>query len=71
MAGLGPGVMFTSVFLEIDMHPTVASATGMYLTLFTTLATTINNIINQNLNLHYTLLISIVSILACIPGLYF
>ena len=52
------------------MNPAVASATGMYCTLYTTLASSINLIINEKLNLEYSLLINILTIIGSLPGLY-
>ena len=49
LAGIGPGLVFNSLFVSMDKHPSVASATGMYMTLFTTLSATINVMINQKL----------------------
>jgi uncharacterized membrane protein YfcA len=36
--GLGGGVIFNPLFLELGLHPQVASATGMYLVMFGTLS---------------------------------
>ena len=46
VSGIGPGIIFNSVLIQYDMHPAVASATGMYLTLYTTLSSTLNLLIN-------------------------
>ena len=46
MCGIGPGLLFNAVMIQLDMHPDVASATGMYLTMYTTIAATINVLIN-------------------------
>ena len=40
--GMGPGSIFTPIMVVLDMHPAVASSTGMYLTMFTAGAATIN-----------------------------
>jgi uncharacterized membrane protein YfcA len=70
LSGIGPGSLFNSAFVAMDMHPAAGSATGQFMTLFTTLASTLNLIINNRINLHYSLMINLVSILASIPGLY-
>ena len=52
------------------MHTAVASATGMYLTLFTTAAATINVLINQKLNLEYAGWICLLTLIGSLPGIY-
>ena len=52
------------------MHPAVASATGMYCTMFTTLAASIITLLNQKLNLPYAVLLCSLSLLGTMPGLY-
>jgi uncharacterized membrane protein YfcA len=39
--GLGGGVIFNPLFLKLDVTPMVASATGMYLVLFSTASSSI------------------------------
>jgi len=70
VAGLGPGLIFNSVLVQLDMHPAVASATGMYCTMFTTLAGTINILINKQLNMPFSALICLITFLGTMPGLY-
>ena len=70
LAGIGPGLIFNSVMIQLDMHPAVASATGMYITMFTTLAATINVLINDKLNQPYSLMINLLTIVGTIPGLF-
>ena len=47
IAGISPGLIFNSFLLQLDMHPAVGSATGMYGSMFTTMAATINTLINK------------------------
>ena len=70
MSGVGPGLIFNSFLIQLDIHPGVGSATGMYMTLFTTMAATINVIINDKLNIPFFLLFSGLTIVGTIPGLY-
>ena len=70
MCGIGPGLLFNAVMIQLDMHPDVASATGMYLTMYTTIAATINVLINQKLNIPYAAMITIFTIIGTMPGLY-
>ena len=41
MLGLGGGVIYNPVFVELNLFPTVAFSTAMYLALFTSLSNTI------------------------------
>lgn len=70
MSGLSPGLIFNSFLIQLDIHPAVASATGMYMTMFTTAAATINLLLSNGLNIPYTVLISAISIVGTVPGLY-
>ena len=70
IAGISPGLIFNSFLLQLDMHPAGGSATGMYVSMFTTMAATINTLINNKLNIPYALLISGISLLGTLPGLY-
>ena len=70
VSGVGPGVIFNSFLIQLDMHPAVASATGMYCTMFTTLAATINLLLNDGLNIPYLMIITCLTIVGTIPGLY-
>ena len=67
--GLAPGLVFYPTLINMDMHPVVASATGMYLALWTTLAGTILVLLNDALNIPFSLLINILTIIGTIPGL--
>ena len=70
VSGVGPGVIFNSVLIQYDMHPGVASATGMYLTMFTALSATINILINEGLDIPYSILICVLTLVGSIPGLF-
>ena len=39
--GIGPGAAFVPTLILLGFHPLIASANGMYLTMFTTLSGTI------------------------------
>lgn len=69
-AGISPGTIFNSIMVQLDMHPSVASATGMYCTLFTTLAASTILLFNSALNMPYAALICIVTLIGTFPGLY-
>lgn len=70
LSGIGPGLVFIPVVLAMDVNATVATGTGMYLTMITTLSATINLLIVNKINLTYSLVINLVTILASMPGLY-
>ena len=70
MSGVGPGLIFNSFMIQIDMTPAVGSATGMYMTMFTTMAATINLLFNDKLNIPFFVLINILTVVGTIPGLY-
>jgi len=69
-AGISPGTIFNSIFVQLDMHPAVASATGMYCTLFTTLAASTILLLNEDLNLPYSAMICVITLIGTMPGLY-
>lgn len=45
--GVGPGFIFSPILVMIGLHPIVATATGMYVTMFTTLSASIQVLIFQ------------------------
>jgi uncharacterized membrane protein YfcA len=53
--GIGPGFIFGPILLLIGIEAQVATATGMYVTMFTTLSATIQVIIYKKIFLHYSL----------------
>ena len=69
LAGLGPGIVFNSMLVQLDMHPAVASATGMYCTMLATLASTLIVLSNDGLNIPYAGLLIAVTLVGTLPGL--
>ena len=69
-SGIAPGTIFNSIMVQLDMHSAVASATGMYATLFTTLAATTVVLLNESLNLPYFAMFTLCTIIGSLPGLY-
>lgn len=49
--GIGPGFIFAPLLVMIGMEPTVATSTGMYVTMFTTLSSSIQVIIFKKIEL--------------------
>jgi hypothetical protein len=49
--GVGPGFIFAPLLVVIGIEPQVATATGMYVTMFTTLAATIQTMVFKKINL--------------------
>ena len=68
--GLGPAVAIQPMLVQLDLNAATASATGMYLTMFTAGCATITMIVFQRLDLQYTLIINIITILGTLPGVY-
>ena len=68
--GISPGNIFVSMLVIIGTDPVVASATGMYITMFTTLAASIQVFIFNKINLKYALSIQIMTFLGTFPGIY-
>lgn len=52
-SGLGPGLVFCPALIIIGIESQVATATGMYLTMFLTLASTIQMVIHKRVKLDY------------------
>ena len=69
LSGIGPGLVFIPVVLAMDVNATVATGTGMYLTMITTLSATINLLIVNKINMTYSLVINIITIIVSVPGL--
>ena len=70
-SGVGPGFIFCPILVLIGIEAQVATATGMYVTLFTTLSATISVIIFKKIKLDYSLYIQILTGLATLPGIFF
>ena len=68
--GLSIGMILSSVFLQMNLIPKVASATSMYMALYTTLSSTIIVSIAGKLNFTYAAGVVLVTILGTLPGLY-
>ena len=56
-SGIGPGSIFCPYLVLIGIEAQVATATGMYVTMFTTLSATISVIIFKKIKLDYALYI--------------
>jgi len=67
--GIGTGSIFNPVFISLDLHPAVGSATGMYLTQFVTLSATIVQFIQGNIDPYYFLTLGVFVIAGSFPGL--
>ena len=70
LTGVGPGIFFSTVMVQLDMNLKVLAATASYVTLFTALSASINTIILKTLNVQYGLLIGILAIIGTVPGIY-
>ena len=68
--GLGPGVAFQPILVQLDLPAPIAAATGMYLTMFTAGAATITMMVFQNIDLKYALIMCIITVIGTVPGVY-
>lgn len=67
--GTGTGYIFNPVLIATGIDPAVASATGMYLTLFVTLSASIVMSIFGMVTLDYCILLSILTVIGSAPGI--
>ena len=67
--GLGGGVIFNPLLLELNVNPIVASSTGMYMVMFSTLSSWILFVISGTLNIAYGLWLSLFVIIGTVYGL--
>ena len=68
--GMGGGSVFNPLLLSIGVPAQVASATGMYMIIFSTGASTLTYILNDMLNISYGIWASSFCILGTIGGMY-
>lgn len=69
-AGVSPSLIFNSFLMLLNVNPTVASATGQYMVIYTTLASSIVKIVEGDVNWIYGLMIVFYVIIGTLPGLY-
>jgi len=67
--GLGGGAIFNPMLLSLGIPPAVASATGMYMIIFSTAASTLSFILNGQLNVPYGLWIGFFCIVGSMMGM--
>jgi hypothetical protein len=68
--GLGGGTIFNPILLSLGVQPSVASATGMYMVLFSTSGSSFIYIIYRTLNLQFSIWISFWCSCGSVLGLY-
>ena len=68
--GLGGGSIFNPLLLSMGLPPKVASATGLYMLIFSTAASTISYIIADMLDISYGLWVGGFCIVGTIGGMY-
>mmetsp|Transcript_8356 Transcript_8356/g.13971 ORF Transcript_8356/g.13971 Transcript_8356/m.13971 type:complete len:93 (-) Transcript_8356:22-300(-) len=64
-------MIFVPVLILIGIEAQVATATGMYITMFTTLSSSIQVIIFKKMDLQYALYLQIMTTLGSLPGNFF
>lgn len=69
--GLGGGSIFNPLLLSMGVPPKVASATGMYMIIFSTGASTLTYMLADMLPVSYGLWVGSFCILGTIVGMYF
>ena len=67
--GLGGGSVFNPLLLSLGVAPTVSSATGMYMIIFSTAASTLVYMLNDQLNIFYALWIGMFCSVGTIIGM--
>ena len=70
-SGLGPGMIFSPALIIIGIESRVATATGMYLTMFTTLAATIQVMVFNKINMKYAIYVQLMTVIGSFLGLFF
>ena len=69
-AGVSPAIVFGPTLIYLDVEAQVATATAMYITMFTTLVSTIQILFLNKLPLMYGLHVFFMTIFGSIPGIY-
>lgn len=69
--GVGPGFIFGPILVLIGIEAQVATATGMYVTMFTCLSATISVIIFKKIYLEYAIYVQLMTFTATFPGIFF
>ena len=67
--GLGGGVVFNPLLIELGVHPTVASATGMFLVMFSSLSNTVLYTLTGFMNFPWALWQGVFTTVGSIAGL--
>ena len=68
--GLGGGAIFNPLLLSLGVQPSVASATGMYMILFSTSGSSVIYIIHKMLNLQFSMWLGFWCSSGSLVGLY-
>lgn len=68
--GVGPGMIFCPVLVQIGIEAQVATATGMYLTTFTALSATLSVIVFKKINLPYAIWVLLMTVFGTLPGIF-
>jgi len=67
--GLGGGAIFNPLLLSMGVPPKVASATGMYMIIFSTGASTISYLMNGTLDISYGSWIGLFCVIGTLAGM--
>jgi uncharacterized membrane protein YfcA len=69
--GIGGGMIFCPILVIVGIEARVATATGMYLTLFTSLSYTIISIVQHQIYLEYASYILAMTVIGTLIGMFF
>ena len=67
--GVGSGLVFNPILVQFDLHPAVASGSGMFITMVSTFSSSIVVLVAGKMNLIYALILCIMTIVGTIPGI--
>lgn len=70
IVGVGGGIIFSPLLISLDMHPTVAVSTAIFVETFMVLTTTVQYIIANLLYTHYAIWLGFFSLSGTIIGLH-
>jgi len=70
LVGIGGGIIFSPLLVALDLHPTVAVSTAIYIETYMVLTTNVQYIISNMLYYWYGLWLGCFSLFGTIIGLY-
>ena len=68
--GLGGGIIYNPLFLGLGLPPAVASATGMFMVMFSNFGSSLTYLVYRTLIIDYGLWISLFAVISSLAGLF-